>query len=116
MANSPAEREAMYTHVTVQLKYGATAEFTATMTRVVDIVTKDAGWELSEALIQVDGRLHTLRHIWKMRDMNHYYEGGAVLQSHADWPELAERLNALIIQEEITFAVPAPYSPNAEAS
>lgn len=103
----------MYTHVTVELRYGVTAEFTETMAKIVAIVTRECGWELREALMQLDGRLHTVRHIWKMRDMNHYLEGAMHLQAHPDFPAIAEKLNALVDQEHIAFAVPTPYSPNA---
>jgi hypothetical protein len=103
----------MYTHVTVELRYGVTAEFSETMAKIVAIVTKECGWELRDALVQLDGRLHTVRHIWKMRDMNHYLEGASHLQAHLDFPALAERLNALIDAEHIAFAMPTAYAPGS---
>lgn len=106
----------MYTHVTVELRYGMTPQFAEAMARIVAIVTTECGWELREALMQVDGRLHTVRHIWKMRDMNHYLEGASILQQHPDFPAIAEQLNATVDAEHIAFAVPAPYAPDAMKS
>jgi len=102
----------MYTHVTVEIRYGMTAQFMEAMAKIVAIVTAQCGWELREALMQVDGRLHTIRHIWKMRDMNHYLEGAAFLQAHPDFPAISEQLSAVVDQEHIAFAVPTPYSPS----
>lgn len=101
----------MYTHVTVELKYGQTERFAEAMAGVAKIATEAAGWELREALFQIDGRLNTARHIWKMRDMNHYLEGMGVLLAHPDFPALAARLSETIDQEIISFALPAPYAP-----
>ena len=103
----------MYTHVTVELKYGQTERFAAAMAEVVKVATEKCGWELREALFQLDGRLHTVRHIWKLRDLNHYAEGIAVLTAQPEFPALAAALAETIDRETICFAVAAPYSPNA---
>ncbi|MDB5702370.1 MAG: hypothetical protein JWL66_2569 [Sphingomonadales bacterium] len=103
----------MFTHVTVELKYGQTETFSAAMAGVVKIATEAAGWELREALFQLDGRLHTVRHVWKLRDLNHYAEGIAKLTAHPDFPALAATLGETIDRETISFAVAAPYAPNA---
>lgn len=103
----------MFTHVTVELKYGQTERFAAAMAGVVKIATEQCGWQLREALFQLDGRLHTVRHIWKLRDLNHYAEGIAVLTAHPDFAGLAASLAETIERETISFAVPAPYAPAA---
>lgn len=100
----------VYTHVTAELQPGESEEFAKTMARIVNIVTQDCGWELREALYQIDGRLETARHIWKLRDLNHYMEGSQYLMSHSDFPELSSRLSRHIAQETICFAVDAPYA------
>lgn len=100
----------MFTHVTIELRYGRLSEFFAPMARVAAIVI-NAGWELREALVQQDGRLFTVRHVWKLRDMNHYQEGIAAIAAHPEFPSLAEQLAEVIVNETIVFATAAPYAP-----
>lgn len=109
-----ARRVTIYTHVTVELAYGRLAEFLETMPRIVAIV-EQSGWKLHEALIQANGRLFTVIHIWKLRDMNHYGEGVALLAAHPDFPELMAAMSAVTQRETIVFAEAAPYSPSASA-
>lgn len=101
----------VYTHVTAELNVGQSAQFAITMARIVDIVTNNCGWELKQALYQLDGRLETARHIWKIRDLNHYLEGSQYLMSHPDFPDIAAHLAQHVAQETICFAVDAPYAP-----
>ncbi|WP_340316834.1 NIPSNAP family protein [Rhizorhabdus argentea] len=103
----------MFTHVTVELKYGQAERFAAAMAKVVKLATEQCGWELRDALFQIDGRMYTVRHIWKLRDLNHYAEGIAVLMAHPDFPALEATLGETIERETISFAVPAPYAPAA---
>lgn len=102
----------MYIHVTVELRQGVFSEFTKTMQRIVEI-NQGFGWELREALLQVDGRLNTVLHIWKLKDMNHYLEGAAHLQAHPDFAELSSQLGRCVAQEHVVFALPTAYSPSA---
>ncbi|HUD94722.1 hypothetical protein [Sphingobium sp.] len=68
----------------MKLHYGKISEFAEAMAKIVKIVTENAGWELHEALQQVNERLHTFHHIWKMRDMNHFLEGSSTLKAHPE--------------------------------
>ena len=100
----------MYVHVTIELKYAAIAEFVPPMTRVAEIMT-GAGWQLREALAQNSGRLFTVRHVWKIKDLSHYQAGVDALVQHADFPALAEQLAKVVETETIHFASAMPYAP-----
>jgi hypothetical protein len=100
----------MYTHVTIQVAYGRLTPFLETMPKVQAIV-EQAGWVLKQALIQQNGRLFTVIHVWKLRDMNNYAEGIGLLLGHPDYPALIEVLSGVVESETIVFAVDAPYAP-----
>ncbi|HJP67276.1 MAG TPA: NIPSNAP family protein [Sphingomicrobium sp.] len=100
----------MFADVTIELRYGALADFIETMSRVAAVVT-DAGWELREALVYQSGRLFTVRHVWKLRDLNHYQEGRDALRRSGEFPAISELLSQVIERETIVFATSAPYAP-----
>jgi hypothetical protein len=104
----------MYTHVTVEVAYGRFEKFFQVMPRVKAIVER-AGWTLKEALVQQNGQLFTVIHIWILRDMNHYAEGVAALNAHPDFPELTDQLASVVNKETIVFAVDAPYAPSRQS-
>lgn len=100
----------MFVHVTIELKYAAINDFVPPMSRVAEIVT-GAGWELREALGQNTGRLFTVRHVWKLNDMNHYQAGVDALVQHPDFGEIAGQLASVIETETVHFATAMPYAP-----
>lgn len=104
----------MFTHVTMQLKYGRLPALFATMPKVQAIV-EQAGWELCDAFFFLNGRINSVVHIWKLRDMNHYMEGIVRLSAHPDFPELSASLADIVDNEVIVFAENTPYSPRVAA-
>jgi len=103
----------MFTHVTIELKYAGLPALFETMPKVQAIV-ESVGWELSQALCFMNGRINTVVHIWKLRDMNHYAEGIERLTTHPDFPALSAALAEIVDNEVIVFAQPAPYSPGGK--
>jgi len=67
--------------------------------------------QLREALAQNSGRLFTVRHVWKIKDLSHYQAGVDALVQHADFPALAEQLAKVVETETIHFASAMPYAP-----
>ena len=102
----------MLMHVTLELKYGQLPALFQTMPKV-KIIVERVGWELLDALYFLNGRLNTVVHVWKLRDMNHYAEGMQALMSHPDFASLSAELAAIADNEVISFADNAPYSPRA---
>lgn len=101
----------LFMHVTIELKYGKVEGFLETMPKVQAIV-ESAGWRLEHALMQVSGKLFTVRHVWKLRDFAHYAEGMGVFMAHPDFAALSAALAEVVETETIAHATALPYAHN----
>jgi hypothetical protein len=102
----------MYVHATLELSYGGVNKFLAIAPRVKALMEAQ-GVKMVQGMIFTVGRLNTVVHIWKMRDMNHWNEALGALQKHPDFPEIWAALSESVVDEKLAFAVAAPHFPDA---
>lgn len=102
----------MYVHATLELSYGGVTQFLAIAPRVKALV-EAKGVKMVQGLLFTTGRLNTVVHIWKARDMNHWHDTISSLQTHPDFPEIWAALSASVVDEKLAFAVAAPHFPDA---
>ncbi|MCB5945637.1 NIPSNAP family protein [Acidocella sp. KAb 2-4] len=99
----------MYLHATLELSYAGVGPFLAMAPKLKAIVEAD-GWKLEQALLLQNGRLNTVIHIWRLRDMNHYQETLAKLPTHPQFAEIWQTLCEAVVKETVVFAEATPYA------
>ena len=98
----------MYLHATLKLSYAGMGKFLAMAPRLKAAVESE-GWVLVNGLIFQTGRFNTVVHIWKVRDMNHYYETIQKLQQRAEFGEIYAVLCESVVEETLALAEAVPY-------
>ena len=98
----------MFLHATLELSYAGVPKFLAISPRLKAIVEAE-GWTLVNGLLFQTGRLNTVVHVWRLRDMNHYHEVVAKLRAHPEFPEIYRVLCEAVVDEQLAFAESVPY-------
>lgn len=100
----------MYMIARLELSYAGVAEFMA-IAPLVRTKMEARGCKMLHAMVQQMERLNTLIHIWEIPDANTFFDALNALTQDGDFPEIIAALSRSVMNETLTLAVDAPYSP-----
>jgi hypothetical protein len=95
-------------HVTLEIRPGQMARFTAVMAEMVPAM-EERGWKLLGAWSNLLGRLDTVVDVWEVEDANAVGSTLRAAAGHPDFPRWYEELSEVVLEETLQLMMPLPY-------
>ena len=97
-----------YMLVRLEVAYGRVGEFAEVMSHLVPVLEKK-GWRLHGAFVNRIGRLNRCYDLWEIPDANGVESVLDLAGREPDFREWAEKLNDLLLEEELEVMNELPY-------